>query len=360
MKVVHFTSWAPRQSGMYESVKDQIKYERKAGLESEFCDPHEKYKNGRDVTDDGWLTPIAHKKAGEAEVWVMHAYLPDSIKKDFDKKATVAILHGPNEHMLLKEWTSGRSNAAFNLHITIMWQYKATVALNKHEYDILKLYDEKERLCYIPNSIDLERYQGENAWTFQNHPAIGSFDVPRLEKLPAHIIWAMPRIAEKLPEARLNVYSLTLEPVGTWRNIFCRSKERKLQQLCENIQLECNDLRPFMRGIDIGFNNNISGIASRVTMEMMAMGKPVISYGGDYTDYIARIWDLDSIAEQVVRCWKDLQRDPAGVSKRVRKFVAQNFDREKHVKTYIRMYETMLGKPQVVVPEKPKPKEKNG
>ena len=64
-----------------------------------------------------------------------------------------------------------------------------------------------------------------------------------------------------------------------------------------------------MKGGDIGFNNNLSGIASRVTMEMMAFGIPVISYGGDYTTYHAKIWDLDSIAEQVEKCWKAMTKD---------------------------------------------------
>jgi len=149
-------------------------------------------------------------------------------------------------------------------------------------------------------------------------------------------------VAEKIPDARLNLFSLTLEPIGTWRNIFCRSKLRKLENLCENIQLENNNLRPFMLGADIGFNNNVSGIASRVSMELMAMGVPVISYGGDYTDYIAKIWDLNSIAELIERCWKDIQEDPTAVGKKAKKYAARNFDRKEHVKKYVQLYENLL------------------
>jgi glycosyltransferase involved in cell wall biosynthesis len=245
--------------------------------------------------------------------------------------------------MLLKEWTTQRQQSSFNLHISILWQYDATVVLNKHEFDVMTLYDEHDRLYYIPNSIDLERINAQQvSWEYANRPAIGSFDVPRLEKLPSHIIWAMPTIVDKIPTARLNVFSLHLEPIGTWRNMYCRSKGRVLEHLCENIQMENNNLMPFMKGVDIGFNNNFSGIASRVTMEMQAMGKPVISYGGDYTPYVARVFDIKSIADQVVRCWKDIQADPEGVAKRTRKYVAQNYDREKHVKSYIRLYEKLL------------------
>lgn len=327
---------------MFESVKDQVKFERKAGLQSDFAEVNEKHKEGRAITDDGWFSPISWEAAKKADIHVLHASIPDEIRNMKGKKF-VAVLHGPNEHMLWKEWVSERKEQAFNLHINILWKYDATVVLNKHEFDILELYDEYGRLHYIPNSIDLERYQGmEFAWKYMHHPAILSCDVLRIEKLPAHIIWAMPRISKLIPEARLNMFSLTLEPIATYRNVFCRSKERNLEHLCENIQLENNDLRPFMKGADIGFNNNLSGIASRVTMEMQAMGVPVISYGGEYTPYIAKIWDLDSITEQVVRCWQDLTKEGSTVRQDTMKYAQDNYDREKEVKKYVELYTKVL------------------
>jgi glycosyltransferase involved in cell wall biosynthesis len=329
---------------MYESVKDQVKYERKAGLESDFAEMNEKHKEGRAVIDDGWFSPIPWTKAKEADIHVLHSWIPNEIRELKGKKF-VAVLHGPNEHMFWKEWVSERKEEAFNLHINILWKYDATVVLNKHEFDILELYDEHNRLHYIPNSIDLERYQGEEmTWKYTNHPAIISCDVLRLEKLPIHIIWAMPRIAKRIPEARLNIFSLALEPIATYRSVFCRSKERNLEHLCENIQLENNNLTPFMKGADIGFNNNVSGIASRVTMEMQAMGVPVISYGGEYTPYIAKVWDLDSIAEQVERCWNDLKKEGSTVKEETRKYAQEHYDREKEVKKYIELYNKLLEK----------------
>jgi glycosyltransferase involved in cell wall biosynthesis len=330
---------------MFESVKDQIKHERQAGLQSDLCDPNEKFKAGRADTDDGWLSPISWEKAKAADIHVLHSWIPDEMRKIAGKKY-VAVLHGPNEHMLWKEWVSERKEEAFNLHINILWKYHATVVLNQHEYDILKLYDEYGRLHYIPNSIDLERYQSDPfAWRYTNHPAILSCDVLRLEKLPCHIIWAMPRIKALIPEARLNLFSLSLEPIATYRNIFCRSKGRELEHLCENIQLENNNLQPFMRGADIGFNNNVSGIASRVTMEMQAMGVPVISYGGSYTPYVAKIWDLDSIAEQVARCWKDLTAEESTVRADTLKYAQDNYDRAKSVAQYVELYNKVLAMP---------------
>jgi len=344
MKVAHFTFWAPRRSGMYESVKDQIKYERKEGLESHLVDPNHE-KPDETLIDDGWLTVSPWELARECDIWVLHGKIPNELDDLFDKKVTVAVLHGPNESLILKEWA--KQNASFNTHISILWKYDATVTLNQHEYDIMRLYDEKTNRChYIPNSIDLERYPvAGDKWVYHNRPAIGSFDVNRLEKLPVNIIWAMPKVCEKVPKARLNMFSLSLEQIGMFRNIYCRSYKRALQgEYSEMIQLENMDLRSFMRGIDIGFNSNISGIASRVTMEMMAMGVPVVSYGGNYTNYVARIWDLDSIAQQIERCWKDLKRPNSTLKGDVAKYAKTNFDRSKEVKKYVKLYQQLMEK----------------
>lgn len=347
MKVCHFANWAPRQSGMYESVKDQIKYERKEGLTSDFIDAH--HKDPGDRKDD-WLSPVHWDVAKEADIWVMHSFIPEELKTLFKEKKTVAVLHGPTEHLLLLEWASGRKATTFNLHVSILWEYDATVTLNKHEYDIMKMYDEYNRLHYIPNSIDLENYPAEGfKWDYIHHPAILSCDVPRIEKLPAHLIWAMPKVIEKIPDARLNLYSLTLEPIATWRNLYCRAKKRNLEQLCENIQLENSNLKPFMRGGDIGFNNNLSGILSRVSMEMMAMGIPLVSYGGDqngvpYTKYAAKIYDINSIAKQITRCWKDLSTPNSNLRERTIAFAKEHFDRAKYAKEYKALYEKLTEK----------------
>lgn len=342
MFIVHWSNWAPSQSGMYESVKDQVKYERKEGCHSEIA-VHHVEDDGVEIKTDDWLESITWKEAEKADVWVMHSAIPEKLKELGKTKVKVAVLHGPTEHMLLKEWAKG--GASFNIHVNLLWEYDATVCLNTHEYDIMKFYDEKGGRCrYIPNSIDLEKFEDIHPWHFQYHPAILSCDTPRIEKLPFHIIWAMPFLQEdyKLPDARLNIYSLPLEPIATWRGIFCRSHQWALAKCCENIQLANNNLKPFQAGCDIGFNNNYSGIASRVTMEMMACGVPVVSYGGEYTKYHAKIFDLPSIAGQLNRCWQDLTTEGSTLREETLAYAEENFDRSKHVKTYIKLYEELL------------------
>ena len=325
---------------MYESTKNQIKYERKAGLESDFANAYEAIPPPEQV--DGWLTPITWEESKKADVWVFHSKFPDELKPLSKEKVTVAILHGPTEHMVLKEWS--KQGGDLNLHINLLWGLDATVCINQHEYDVMKHYDEKgNRLYYIPNSIDLDDYKKITPWEYQHHPAILSCDTPRIEKLPLHIVWAMPYVRELIPEARLNLFSLLLEPIQQWRSVLVRSHKRVLEASCENIQLANNNLKPFQAGADIGFNNNYSGIASRVTMEMMACGIPVVSYGGEYTKYHAKIFDLHSIAEQIALCWHDLNKKGSTLKKDTLKYAKENFHRETHIPKYIQLYEKLLG-----------------
>jgi len=326
---------------MYESVKNQCKYERREGHRSECAISYER-EPGPD-RKDGWFTPISWDEAKKADVWVLHSNIPGELVEDRKKKVSVAVLHGPTEHMIFKEWQ--KEDKAFNLHVSLLWKMDATVCINTHEYDIMKLYDEKVGRCrYIPNSIDLEELKLDRAWEYDNHPAILCCDTPRVEKLPFHIIWAMPYIRERIPEARLNVYSLLLEPIEMWRNVLCRSHKRYLEDCCETVQLANRNLKPFMAMADIGFNNNYSGIASRVTMEMMAYGVPVVSYGGEYTKYHAKIFDIHSIAEQVERCWEDLTAPGSTLKEETWRYAQENFSRAKHVKACMTLYEELLEK----------------
>ena len=110
---------------------------------------------------------------------------------------------------------------------------------------------------------------------------------------------------------------------------------------CENVQMKTTNLKAFIKGGDIGFNSNYSGIASRVSMEMMAVGIPIVSYNGDYTDYHAKIFDLNSIAEQVARCWKDLNNPKKKLREKTIEYAYKHYNRADKVKEYVKLYEKL-------------------
>jgi glycosyltransferase involved in cell wall biosynthesis len=350
MKVVHFCQLAPNLSGMYESTKDQIKYERREGLESDLVDSMSHLNKGK---EDGWLEAVSWEKAKDAEIWIIHSSIPppllEYIKDEKNRKKHIIIsnCHGPVEHMLLQEYSGAlldqhQYKGFTENHINLIWNYDACVVINQHEYDVSILYDENDRLHYIPNSIDLERVdQKATPWPYMNHPAIVVADYPRFEKTPAHMIWAMPKIIEKIPSARLSVLGLPFENIEFWRNIFHRSKVQSLLRCIDNLHIKRGPVMPFFNGADIMFNANFSGICSRVHMEAMLLGVPVVSYNGDYTKYHAKIFNLDSIAEQIGKCWKDLNNPRKKLREKTIEYAHKHFDRGVHVKKYVQLYEKL-------------------
>ena len=161
---------------------------------------------------------------------------------------------------------------------------------------------------------------------------------------PSHIIWAMKKIYEKIPTARLTVVSLDLETILTWRNIILRSAKGMLKGLSENVLMEMTEIRPFLRGADILWNGNVSGIFSRVEMEAMACGCQVIGFDDKYTKWKPKTHNLEDIADCVVDCWNEIKDNREDARQKVNQIAVENFSMEKNVKEkFIPLYKKFLG-----------------
>lgn len=68
------------------------------------------------------------------------------------------------------------------------------------------------------------------------------------------------------------------------------------------------------------------------------MGVPVVSYNGDYTGYHAKTFDLDSIAEQIEKCWNDLNNPKKKLKEKTIAYARKHFDRGVHAKKYVELY----------------------
>jgi glycosyltransferase involved in cell wall biosynthesis len=196
----------------------------------------------------------------------------------------------------------------------------------------------------IHDAIDVERFTIEgHQYPFNHHPQILFCDSLRPNKFPSHAIWTMTEVRKIIPEARLTVVGLDLLGILTWRNLILRSPNQHLAANIENIQLLTNDNPSFMRGADIVINGNMSGIPSRTELEAMACGCQVVSYGGEFTKFIAKPFDIKSIAEKIVECWEYIKQDPQKARQEARQWVVENANMEKQVKEkYIPLYEKVL------------------
>jgi len=335
-RIAHYSLWSPNRSGLHMAVVDQIKYERLAGLDSLFinCDVEDPDPNR--FTEDG-ITAVPWREAESSDVWVLHRSIPGKLMPMLHKKKSIAVLHGTSEILMLHEIESAGKNDKFNMHLEFMDQFQKVVTITKNDTDIMKQYDNgRNKVVYIPDSIDLEKYSLEgHAWDYKYRPAIISTTNIRINKNPAPLFWAMPRIIELIPTARLNVYGINLNEIITWKNIVLKSG--KIGTSIENIHGQFFDLRPFLRGADIGFNSNYNGIFSRDSMEQMASGCSVVAYTSEHTPYVCER-TIESIAQTIKKAFEDLYRDPEGQILKNRKYAEDNFCMKKAVKKYIDLY----------------------
>ena len=341
MNILHFSNWAPRKSGLYECTKDQIKYERELGINSQLAIYEHEYPDENWI-DENWLKPVSWDWAKNADLYIIHRGLPEKIKRELPKK-TITVIHGTSDYLILNEILTKAESTTFNTHINLINNTDASVAVNKYDYEIYKLYDYNNKLTYIQDSIDVKKFNINGyKYPFMNHPQILFCDSLRINKHPAHIIWAMEKIYKEIPTARLTLVSLDLETILTWRNILLRSRRGLLYRLCENVLMEMTEIRPLLRGADILFNGNTSGIFSRVEMEAMSCGCQIVGFENEYTKWMPKTKNISDIANTVIDCWKAIENDN-NIRLKTRRIALNNFDIKKNVKDkYIPLYENVL------------------
>jgi glycosyltransferase involved in cell wall biosynthesis len=345
LRILHFANYAPRKSGLYECTKDQIKYERKYGIDSQMA-VYEYENPCEHWNDDGWMKPVSWDWAENADIFVIHRGLPKEVENKFPKTKQVVVIHGTSDFLILNEILTKANETSFNTHINLVNNCEASVSVNLYDYEILKLYDYYNKLNYIQDSIDFERFNLEGyKYPFLWHPQIIFCDSLRINKNPSHIIWAMKKIHEKIPTAKLTIISLDLETILTWRNMLMRSKGGSLFHLCENVLMEMTEIRQFLRGADILWNGNVSGIFSRVEIEAMACGCSVISWDDTYTKWKPKTHNIEDIANCVVDCWNERKENIENNRQENYEIAFKNFNIETNVKEkFIPLYNKILGK----------------
>jgi glycosyltransferase involved in cell wall biosynthesis len=341
LKVVHFSNFAPKRSGLYECTKEMIKYERKHGIDAYMSIMET--ENPPDLMVDGDFRPISWEASKDADILVLHRGIPQPLLNL--KKPMVTVIHGTVEYLMFEEINSAAEKAAFNTHINLIKETDAVVAVNQHDFSIYKHYDPLNQMVMIHDAVDMEVFTIDGyQYPYNYHPQILCCDSLRINKYPAHAIWAMPKVIEKLPTAKLSIVGLDLLGILTWRNILLRSPGQHLMNNIENIQLSTNDIIPYMRGADILINTNMSGIPSRVELEAMSCGCQVISYGGNFTKWVCKPYDIDDMADKIIECWEYIQKDSAAAREESRQWVFEHANIEKQVDQYIELYTKILNK----------------
>jgi len=337
MRVIHFSNFAPNRSGLFECAFDQIKYERKYGIDSQMAI----YEKANPNCERDWLKCISWDECKDADLYVIHRGLPNELEKL--NKPDIMVIHGTVEFLMLEEIFSEANKTPFNTHINLIKDCDASVAVNEHDYNIYKLYDPKDKLVLIHDAIDCERFTIEgHQYPYNHHPQILFCDSLRPNKFPSHAIWTMAEVVKEIPSARLTIVGLDLLGILTWRNLILRSPGQHLAANIENIQLLTNDNPSYMRSADIVVNGNVSGIPSRTELEAMACGCHVVGYSDSFTKWKCNPFDTKDMARKIIDCWNYIKDNP-NARQEARNWVLENANMEKQVKEkYIPLYEKII------------------
>lgn len=338
IKIVHWSNWAPRRSGLYECVKDAIKYERKYGFNSQMAITET--ENPKDLIDDGWLTPISWAEAKDADLFLLHRGLPKTMEGL--KQPIIFVIHGTYDFLLLEEVFTKAESTQFNSHINLLKHCDFSVAVNEHDRQVYSQYIAKDKLILINDNIDVERFTIEGyKYPMVHSPSILFADSIRPNKHPASAIWCMNEVVKKIPTARLNIIGLSLDSILTWRNIILRSPNQEVASHIETIQLLTNDSTPFMRSADILINGNMSGIFSRVQIESLSCGVQIVGYGSNTKWQCSH--DVNDMATKVIDCWNNIKDRRQEARQEARNYVLQNHSTEKAiVEQYLPLYRRIL------------------
>jgi len=346
LKVAHFTHWTPGLSGLAEASIDLVNCERRAGLNSILIDA---YTENPTNLKQGELVASPWSEAIDADVWVLHKMIPPELmeKNKELKIPIVAVLHGTVQDMFIQNFLDEQTDW-WNIQINLMNTYDASVCVCPYDYEVNRLYIKDEsKLFYIREAVDPLRFTPEGSkFEFRFHPALIAKDTIRTHKYPFFALWSMPKVVQRIPDARLNLFCLHLVDMCKWRNFFLRSNEKgNLRGTIETLNMiGYYDITPFIRGSDITINSDYLGGQSRTVPESMMCGKPVVAAGrhNDYTKYTFDFGDSDSFADAIESCWNDLLNEPNEVRETCLHFADEHFNLEKKIPKWLNLYHKVI------------------
>ena len=337
MEVCHFSLFAPNLSGLFSYVIDQIKHERKQGIDSIFINsdvenPDPKRFNYEGIVAEPW------SRALESDVWVLHRSIPAKLIPHLAKKKNLAVLHGTSSILILHDVESNGKTKKFDMHVEFMKTFKKVVAITKSDYQIMKLYG--NNVEYIADAVDMDKYDiaSIQPYPFRFRPAIISTTNIRINKHPAYLLWSIPEIRKRIPTARLNMFGLNVAASKPWDDLVLKSNE--ISNSMEHYAHKFSDLRMFLAGSDISFNANYNGIFSRDSIEAMAFGNSIVATTNEHTPYVYNN-HIPSIVEAVCSAWEDLKSNPEKQIRLNIDYARETFCMSKAVKKFINLYNSL-------------------
>lgn len=326
---------------MYMTVAELVAAENKLGMDAGLIDT-DNLAGG--YSDDSTGDVIISKDiswADDADVYVLSSTIPNDYK--LKGAPIVMLMHGcPRDMFESERFDMNKDNAApFSTLLSYFNQterYKAFVTLWKEHYAYYKDY--VKNCYYVPAGCNLNKLKPEGKkykFAASGKPNVVFCDAWRFMKHPYHILHGVSIAQKELPDLRLHLYGLPDRDKALWYKL-CRTAG--FDTFIGEFDHIIFDLDDVFRACDMVITP--VEISHRIMREATACGTPVIAGGYEHTPYNFHPYKPTEMAEQIIRCWEDIQADPEGVRNRCRETAVKYMDVMDTARGLKRIYEKVL------------------
>lgn len=352
LRVMHWTLWGPRRSGLYETVRELVNAEMKIEgvLPSIVALPPpnaSKAEQARYV--QGGMVDAMHPET-RTQDWgyAMKYGTIHMIHYSFDTrlaklKPKVCMMHGTLEAVV--ESAMRENDDAKALLSAADWIYKfaATFVTSKRAKMFWDAFDPEggKKVHLVNKGIDLDWWQRtETKQDLDGDPSVLYGEVWRGIKHPVHLLYAMNILHERRPEAKLNTWGLNakrdfwehLIGAADWWKFIGRENLGGITDYPEHW---------YSRG-DVLCSPVQAGDVSRVAQESMACGCPVVSwdtdpYGDNHAYKVAKAFDVEDLADKIEQTADEVLDDREGVARKCRETAEKYFNIDDEAKSIVKV-----------------------
>lgn len=309
-----------------------MKYEHRLGIDSYLISP-DPLQTMKQTLEDGTELQ-SWDFANKNDIHVIHSEGPKYFRQC---KNTIFLVHATPGYSLSLE--QDKTWDSFTMAMNMLYDCKYSVTLHQRHIPYWRPFVKNpENLIYIPSGVDLEKWtpQGETAQL--NQPNITFMDVGRIVKSPRDFLFAMDIVGKEYPGVTFNLAGMPPNQHLLWNSLLAKSHiDRHMANFVTEL-LEQPEL--VYRGTDLLVSHCIYGDITRVAMEAMACGCPVImpSSNNPCTEGYKEGYP-ENLAKKIIKVLKRNEKDKTKLRWEAREIAEKYYDVEKTAKGMAELYD---------------------
>lgn len=347
--IAHWTQapTAAGRSGLYETTKELAMAESKIdGVLGILLDPDDPAGGKQDPIDSRVINYAHNFGYKWADIHVIHSTTGGISER---LKPKIFAIHGTPEAMLYAELSpDGAKGRSFTAGLEWLNTFQASFCYSKRHLDIWKHFAHNGPVHYVPKGVDLDRFRPEGmAMDLEGEPRILYGEIYRKIKDPFLLLFALKYLHADYPSMRFHPWGFDTS-FNVWAELF---NIGGFSYFLGKHGLAGRQTYPeqWLRGGDVTVTTNIWGEPSRVAIESLACGTPVVAWDTcPYSDSIfmetAKAFNPSALSLVLSELWSRMKDDSDALRKHSRFLAEENYDIRATAKAVVHLVEQTLGR----------------